>query len=91
MLLVYHLLLLLRSSVIFNDVLKSVLKQVRLLCEDLKDMSLKTNVCALAQILLSLFFISDRHTDAVKILINQMIIRDSIMRAQINLLINISC
>ena len=74
-----------------NNVLKDVLKQVRLLYKDLKDVSSETNMHASAQILSSLLSISDRHTGAVKILIDWVVVRDPITRAQINLLINTVC
>ena len=80
-----------QMSVTCNDTLKDIFKQVRLLCKGLKDMSLETDVCASAQIFLSLLSISDRYTDAVEILVDQTVVRDSITGAQINLLINTVC
>ena len=74
-----------------NDTLKDILKQVRLLYEDLKDTPSEADMHASAQILSFLLSTSDRHTDAVEILIDQVIVGDPIMRAQINLLIDVVC
>ena len=78
-------------SVTCNNTLKDILEQARLLHEGLKGAPSEADVCALAQTLLFLLSISDRHTGVIKVSVDQMIVGDPITETQINLLINVIC